>query len=293
MTHVPASAVSYAEGPFSSFVTDRWPLGGLLEADLIRLDQPSGRFHDETVSSFSLVVPEHGGFSIRADLGAGRFASSYPTGSFMLAPPGAVCSYDVDGDHRALALAFDGRATAALFDREGLPFDGSFGGLHAQRGFDSALHTLGQLLRSECEQGCPHGAIYHESLAVAIVSALYRMQEASGGASRQPAGRDPARIQRVREYVRAHLGRNLSLSELADVAGCSTSHLHRMFRASEGVAPYAYVLRERVEEARRRVVNSDASLAEIAHDCGFSSQAHMTTSFRRLLRVTPGQLRTP
>lgn len=98
-------------------------------------------------------------------------------------------------------------------------------------------------------------------------------------------------IGRVCELIEARLSEHLSLVELARMSGMSTRHLCRAFRAATGCAPYEYILRRRVERARELISAGQGSLSETAFEVGFSSHAHMTTTFQKLLGVVPSHFR--
>ena len=61
----------------------------------------------------------------------------------------------------------------------------------------------------------------------------------------------------------------------------------RMFSASTGISPYQYVLKQRVAKTKDLLKNSKLPLADIAYECGFSSQSQMTQHFRKQVGVTP------
>lgn len=92
-------------------------------------------------------------------------------------------------------------------------------------------------------------------------------------------------------YIEENLAKNISLQELATLANMDQYRFSRAFKTQMGVSPYAYVLERRIASARRLIENSQLSLAEIAYDTGFSSQAHMTTTFKKRIGITPGGLR--
>jgi transcriptional regulator GlxA family with amidase domain len=94
--------------------------------------------------------------------------------------------------------------------------------------------------------------------------------------------------QRVAAYVAANLGSCIRAADLAHVAGLSTGHFFRAFRDSFGEPPLAYVTRQRVRHCQELMLNSQASLCEIALDCGMCDQAHLTRVFRRIVGVNPG-----
>jgi AraC family transcriptional regulator len=66
----------------------------------------------------------------------------------------------------------------------------------------------------------------------------------------------------------------------------------RAFKQSFAMPPHHYILCARVEHAKLLITNTSLPLVEIAITCGFSSQSHMTTMFRRLTGHPPGDCRT-
>jgi AraC family transcriptional regulator len=99
------------------------------------------------------------------------------------------------------------------------------------------------------------------------------------------------RLARIRDYVEAHLGDRLTLTEIAAVACLSPYHLSRSFKLTTGIGLHQYVVRRRIERARHLLVRTELPLAEIAGIVGFDSQASFTARFRREIGVSPGRLR--
>jgi AraC family transcriptional regulator len=104
-------------------------------------------------------------------------------------------------------------------------------------------------------------------------------------------GLSPERLQRVRDYVEAHLDEDLSLTVLADIACLSPYHFSRSFKQSIGVGPQRYVIQRRLERAKTLMRRTREPLALIALEAGFGDQSHFTTIFRREMGVTPGRFR--
>ena len=99
------------------------------------------------------------------------------------------------------------------------------------------------------------------------------------------------RLQRVRDYIEAHLDDRLSLADLAAVACLSPYHFSRSFKLALGVGPQRYVMQRRFERAKVLMRRTNQPLASIAQAAGFSDQSHLTSVFRRETGVTPGQFR--
>ncbi|MCR9163643.1 MAG: GyrI-like domain-containing protein [Nannocystaceae bacterium] len=100
------------------------------------------------------------------------------------------------------------------------------------------------------------------------------------------------RINRVVDYVEAHLLEPLPLEQLASVAHFSPFHFHRVFRAMIGETPQQFVQRLRLERAalelRRR---PDQPVTEIALESGFASPATFARAFRSAFGVSATQWR--
>jgi AraC family transcriptional regulator len=104
-------------------------------------------------------------------------------------------------------------------------------------------------------------------------------------------GLSPERLQRVRDYVEAHLDDDLSLTVLAGVACLSPYHFSRSFKQAAGVGPQRYVIQRRVERAKYLLRQTHQPLALIAQEAGFNDQSHLTAMFRNEIGVTPGRFR--
>jgi len=79
----------------------------------------------------------------------------------------------------------------------------------------------------------------------------------------------------------------VSLADLAGVSGLSRFQVVRGVRRATGLTPHAYLLRRRLELARRDI-RAGQSLAETALACGFADQSHMTRLFKRQFGYPPG-----
>ena len=132
-----------------------------------------------------------------------------------------------------------------------------------------------------------------ESATLTLLLALFH--ELSPWASKilrgRPTGFDTVRKRRVVDYIEANLHRQITVEELAAVACMSQFHFIRSFKRAFGLPPARYVAQRRVEEAQRLMLGSRRSLAEVALDCGFCNQSHMTRIFKSLAGTTPGVFR--
>lgn len=101
-------------------------------------------------------------------------------------------------------------------------------------------------------------------------------------------GNEKVTIQKACRYIEEHFSQGISLQALADHVALSPYYLLRAFRAEVGLPPYAYLQSVRIRHTQR-LIEAGKPLAEIAAEVGFSSQSHMTRSFKKIIGVTPGQ----
>jgi AraC-like DNA-binding protein len=98
-------------------------------------------------------------------------------------------------------------------------------------------------------------------------------------------------IRRVREYIDAHIGSRILVSDLSLIARRSEAHFARAFKRTFGETPHAYLTRLRLELATRAMLADNAPLTDIALTCGFTDQAHLCRLFRRWIGRTPAEWR--
>lgn len=107
-------------------------------------------------------------------------------------------------------------------------------------------------------------------------------------AQRRKGGIAPHRLQLVFAFVGSNLASKFSVSDLARLAGLSNFHFTREFKRSTGATPHQYVIRQRVEGAKRLLVDTRLSIAEVATECGFADQAHLSRTFKAIVGQAPG-----
>ncbi|MFE3874495.1 GlxA family transcriptional regulator [Kitasatospora sp. NPDC059146] len=130
----------------------------------------------------------------------------------------------------------------------------------------------------------------------AIARQLVMFVQRPGGQaqfSAQLAAQRPERapLREVLDWISDHPDGDLGVPALAARAAMSERNFTRVFRAETGRTPAAYVESVRIEAARRLLESTTATLDAVAHSCGFGTVETLHRSFRRTLRVTPGEYR--
>jgi len=160
------------------------------------------------------------------------------------------------------------------------------------RAEDPVLSGIAGSLAQESRQGGVGGRLYVDALKAQ--TCVHVLRHYANVIFREPIStRGLSRIQcrLLLDYVEEHLDQNISLAELAGVVQLGIFHFMRKFRAEFGCPPHAYVMRRRIEHAKRQLARRDIPLKVVAADCGFSDQSHMTRVFRRALATTPAEYR--
>lgn len=95
----------------------------------------------------------------------------------------------------------------------------------------------------------------------------------------------------VIDYIENHLSEEITLDELAEIAGYSKYHLHRMFTGLIGFSVHNYVKRRKLTEAAKKLLFTDNSVLDIALESGYESQQAFTLAFKELYKKTPHAFR--
>jgi AraC family transcriptional regulator len=155
---------------------------------------------------------------------------------------------------------------------------------------DGIIASRLRALQAELENPGLLGRLYIDSLSCEIATRLIRVHAAST-ARRHHGGLSPRRLRQVKDYIAENLADDITLSDIASVAGVSSGHFCRAFRRSTGVRSHFYIVRQRIERAKSLLTANDMPLAQIAVACGFGDQSHFTACFRRAVGTTPGRFR--
>ena len=103
-------------------------------------------------------------------------------------------------------------------------------------------------------------------------------------------GREQGPVARVRAYLDDHVSETVPLARLAEIAGLHPLSLIRAFRRTEGMPPHAYQTARRIAQAQV-LLRQGLAPADVADDCGFADQSHLTRAFKRVVGVPPGLYR--
>lgn len=98
-------------------------------------------------------------------------------------------------------------------------------------------------------------------------------------------------VKRAQEWLESNFAIASPVAEMTQRSGLSARAFARRFKAATGFSPIGYVHQVRIEEAKRRLEQSDAPIDQISWEVGYEDAAAFRRLFKRIARVTPGRYR--
>jgi len=98
-------------------------------------------------------------------------------------------------------------------------------------------------------------------------------------------------IDGVKKHIHQNTNQVLDREELANMAGSSLPHFHRIFTAEVGENIAAYIRRVRLERAAQKLIHGATDLMQVAMDAGFQSHAAFSKAFKQHFGYTPSEFR--
>jgi AraC family transcriptional regulator len=234
----------------------------------------------------------HAGEPVRATwrVGGQRFNAWVRPGNLWIVPRSIPHTSSFQGPHGGVLLSI----AKSQFERQIGPLMHG-GRIELAPGFnleDGQLeHSLRALL-AVAQDGSGADALMGELLVNAACTRLAKRYAVSKlNAVPRRGGLPDARLKRVLEFIDANLGKNITLSELADLVNMSLYYFAVLFRQSTGLSPHRYVLNQRVERAKQLLHDPKLSVLDVSIEVGFEHQNNFARAFRRLIGVSPTQFR--
>lgn len=209
---------------------------------------------------------------------AARSAVECTTGSVVFSPQGArhADAYGTDGGE-AFLIEIPMHVMETVREGGARPDEPR----HLRFGSTTPLmHRLGE----EAQREDDITPFAFEALLLHVLAVLHREP-------RSEAASVPQWLTRVRELMHDRFDEHLSLADVAGEAGVHPVHLSTTFHRCYGVPFGTYLRQLRVEHARRTLLATEKTVAEIALDCGFFDQSHLSRAFREATGMSPARYR--
>ena len=223
----------------------------------------------------------------------GRFLRHFCNpGSFTIVPAGSENEFLIDRPVQLLVWRFVpamlDRVASDAWDEVNSSIDLS----PVANKRDNEIWSLGQRLAGFIQEPVTGSRLYAETLQTQLlIQLLWNHSSLRPREATEPAGNEGQRFKRVLEYIQSSLGDEVSLNDLADVAGYSPNYFLGAFKRATGQSPHIYLTEQRITRACELLLNPHRSIVSVALEVGFSSQSHFTSVFRRLRKTTPAAYR--
>jgi AraC-like DNA-binding protein len=123
--------------------------------------------------------------------------------------------------------------------------------------------------------------------------ALVQLFRIAGGGVSEDNTRKPSRtaVLRARSYIEEHYHNDITLELLARISHVNAYHLAHLFKEEMGVSPIQFLIRYRMEVAKRYLTTTELPLKDISELVGYESETSLHNIFKKVTGVTPGQFR--
>lgn len=105
------------------------------------------------------------------------------------------------------------------------------------------------------------------------------------------SGLPPNVLHHTLAYIDQNLHRRLTTHDLSTMAGLGSAQFARLFKRSANITLHQYIILRRIERARILLEETRLPVVEIAQECGFADQVHLTRFFSRLVGTSPASFR--
>lgn len=211
-------------------------------------------------------------------------------GNIWINPPQTPFTHDISEPCYFLILAVE---PEPFFDSCPLPVNqNELQFLNNYNVMDETIKGIMELFLIEVQNKGRNGKNYLQNL-LSLLSTHY-IQNYSNyhdllDASSKRSKFSHEQIEKIDQYIEAHLGENIAVEDLAELLHCSKFYFLREFKKLMGVTPYQYLMSQRLEHAKSELSRADANIASVAMSLGFNDQAHFTRAFKAQFNQTPGQ----
>ena len=215
----------------------------------------------------------------------------FQPGEFLVMAPGEGQTLRSTGSNVGCSVFLDPARLRALAEQE-WAIDGDRLVVHEAYHRNAEIWSVGQRLAALIESPVPGGRLFAETLVTQLhIQVLWNYSNLPRSAARDAECLSDQRLRGVIDYLHASYGDEVSLDDLAKVAGLSPNYFLQSFRESTGQTPHRYLTAIRINKACELLQDPNRSIVDISLAVGFSSQSHLTTVFRRFKKTTPAAYR--
>ena len=268
-------------------------VAGLSEIGIHRARQPAGDYSEPATNDIVIGQALQDIGHLERDFGTGLSSrEATPAGWFEVTPPGISNTIVIATPSETEVAYLSWDFVERLLSEHGQSISPDVFGCLCENGFkDPQLSFLMTEIWTEAQRADVFCYLYVDSLVLALIRRLLELQEALPKLGLQHSRLSRDQMHRVDAYLHDHLDGPPRVSDLATLCDMPRYQFSKSFKATVGTSPHGYVVKTRLARAMEQLRGDKAQLIEVALECGFSSQSHMTDVFTRELGVTPGRYR--
>lgn len=244
------------------------------------------RAHFQPLPEPTLVYHTGGAPVVKIRRGRSWSEPSRP-GLLTVIPAGTPVDWVIDGDVHSysvhLGSDFFSTVTGVSSQREPLRFRCGV--------VDPLLAAAITALADELARPAQRGSLYADAIADMMTLHLLRGTDTPAAPATSSGGLSRQQLRHTLELLESSVESGISLQALAGHAGLSRTYFAEAFQRTIGRSPHRYLTQRRIARAQTLLQHTGMPLSEIALQCGFSSQAHFSQSFRQHTGTTPGRYR--
>ena len=252
---------------------------------------PAGRIETPPLPEPRIAIHLGNSVYMACERGGQKHRGLAVHGDIDIVPAGTSCIWEPNGPDSALIVRINSDLLATAAEELGL----NRNRLEVVNRFqvrDLQIEHICWALKAEMEVGYPTGRVFLDSLLTALATALVRRHSSFEPLPIASSARmNGYRLRQALAYIEDNLKQDLSLSQIAQAAGVSVSHLKVAFRALTGAPVHQYVIQRRVERAAMLLAQSRLSISEVAQETGFAHQSHLAKHMQRILGCPPKAVR--
>jgi AraC family transcriptional regulator len=157
---------------------------------------------------------------------------------------------------------------------------------------DVTISGLGSLLLPALSHPDQANRLFVDHVLLAVGVHIAQTYGGMGPMSRPTrGGLAPWQERRARDILHANIKHGVTLKQVARECGLSVGYFSHAFRRTLGLAPHKWLIEQRVVLSKEKLRADGLSLSDVATECGFSDQSHLTRVFRQTVGVSPGAWR--
>lgn len=280
----------FIESQYANFLKESKTCGQSYSIDVIALRLAPGEYQFPEFSSFCICLSENNSSVFELSQEQSCVAKNVNREHLTLIPPKMRLKVRADDETELRFMFFEPSQLERVFEQFG------FDRLKRQAwGEDAYYHdlTLTQIVREftlvnplDLEDFICQDQMF-ETFSLLLARKCFRVEHHSN----RKATQELKTLKSALSYVDLNLSETITIKSIAEAADIETYMVYRLFRKHLKTPPYQYVLKRRLEQAKRLLGSTQKSSTEISYTCGFSSPSRFFHCFKLHAGTTPSEFR--